>query len=172
MRLLRHKRRVQRPLGYAVILFTIGDNTFAIGAAAVNEIQSLQELQPVGVTPRQFGKVRHTLTRDGRRYWVVDGNVHFGVMPTHSTRVLLLGPSPVALKVDGIVRMTEIGKVLPLPQAFQGDERNWYLGLALVDDTVVPLVNPEVFLSHYDLTSLEQSFPAAIATSDAARITA
>ena len=159
MRLTRYKKKTQRVSGLPVILFTIGDNTFAIGAAAVNEIQSLQGMQPIGAQPRQFGKVRHTLTREGRRYWVVDGNVHFGMMPTHSTRVLLMGESPVALKVDGIVRMTEIGRVLPLPRAFQGEERDWYLGLSLVDETVVPVVNPLALLSHYDMVALEQSTP-------------
>ena len=157
MKLLRNKKRTQRTSGYPVILFTIGDNLFAIGASAVNEIQSLQGMQSIGTHPRQFGKVRHTITREGRRYWVVDGNVHFGMMPTHSTRVLLLGASPVALKVDEIVRMTEVPRVLPLPRAFQGDERNWYVGLSLVDGAVVPVLNPEALLSHYDMVFLEQS---------------
>jgi len=168
VRLGRQKRRVQRSLAFPVILFTIGDNTFAIGAAAVNEIQSLHGMQPLAGSPRQFGKVRHTLTREGRRYWVVDGNIHFGMMPTHNSRVLLLGNSPIALKVDGIVRMTEIARVLPLPRAFQGKERDWYLGLALIDNTVVPVINPEVFLSHYDMTALEQ----AVAMGEAERVTA
>ncbi len=156
MRLARNKKKVQRAHGYPVILFTIGDSLFAIGASAVTEIQSLQGMQAIGSQPRQFGKVRHTIVREGRRYWVVDGNVHFAMMPTHNTRVLLLDESPVALKVDAIVRMTEIGKMLPLPKAFHGEERNWYRGLALVDGTVVPVVNPSALLSHYDMTALEQ----------------
>ncbi len=168
MRLPRQKKKIQRATGFPVILFTIGDNTFAIGAATVNEIQSLQGMQSIGSQPRQFGKVRHTITREGHRYWVVDGNVHFGMMPTHSTRVLLLGSVPVGLKVDAIVRMTEIARVLPLPEAFSGEERQWYLGLALVDGTVVPVLNPDSFLSHYDLTSLEQS----IAHSEPLEVTA
>jgi chemotaxis signal transduction protein len=161
VRLPRHKKRIERSSGYPVILFTIGDNLFAIGAAAVNEIQSLQGMQPLGAQPRQFGKVRHIMLREGRRYWVVDGNVHFGMMPTHSTRVLLLGSTPVALKVDAIVRMTEVARVLPLPQAFQGEERNWYTGLALLDSTVVPVISPDALLSHYDMTALESLVASA-----------
>jgi hypothetical protein len=80
--------------------------------------------------------------------------------------VLLLGSVPVALKVDAIVRMTEVQRVLPLPQAFQGEERNWYTGLSLVDETVVPVVSPDAFLSHYDMTALE-----SLAT-ELARVTA
>ena len=157
MRLTRQKKRAQRATGFPVILFTIGEQLFAIDAAVVNEIQSLQGLQTLGSQPRQFGKVRHTVTREGRRYWVVDGNVHLGMMPTHSTRVLLLDHSPVALKVDAIVRMTEIPRVLPLPHAFHGEERHWYKGLALIDGTVVPVINPDSLLSHYDMAALEQS---------------
>ena len=164
MRLTRHKKRAQRVPGFPVILFTIGEQLFAIDAAVVNEIQSLQGLQPLGAQPRQFGKVRHTVTREGRRYWVVDGNVHLGMMPTHSTRVLLLDHSPVALKVDAIVRMTEIARVLPLPQAFHGEERHWYKGLALIDGTVVPVISPDSLLSHYDMTALEQSLLTLAAT--------
>lgn len=156
MRLTRNKKRAARANGYPVILFTIGDNMFAIGASAVTEIQSLQDMQPIGGQPRQFGRVRHTITREGRRYWVVDGNVHFAMMPTHSTRVLLLDENPVALKVDAIVRMTEIARILPLPHAFHGEERHWYRGLALLDGTVVPVVNPGTLLSHYDMVALEQ----------------
>lgn len=157
MRLVRNKKKAQRANGYPVILFTIGESMFAIGAAAVTEIQSLQGMRAIGGQPRQFGKVRHTITREGRRYWVVDGNVHFAMMPTHSTRVLLLDETPIALMVDAIVRMTEIGRMLPLPKAFHGEERNWYRGLALVDGTVVPVVNPGALLSHYDMTALEQA---------------
>jgi chemotaxis signal transduction protein len=159
VRLPRYKRRAQRSSGLPAILFTVGDNTFAIGAAAVNEIQSTEGMRSLGGPQRQFGKVHHTLTREGRQYWVVDANIHFGMMPTRSTRVLLLRESPVALKVDGIVRMTEIIKALPLPQSFLGDERNWYLGLTLIDGTVVPVVNPVTLLSNYEMATLEQSAP-------------
>ena len=171
MRLTRQKKRVQRAAGFPVILFTIGEQLFAIDAALVNEIQSLQGLQPLGTQPRQFGKVRHTVTREGRRYWVVDGNVHLGMMPTHSTRVLLLDHTPVALKVDAIVRMTEISRVLALPHAFHGEERHWYKGLALIDGTVVPVINADSLLSHYDMTALEQNL-LTLASAESERIMA
>jgi chemotaxis signal transduction protein len=140
-----------------VILFTIGDTTFAIAAAAVNEIQALQETKSF----TSIGKVRSTLEREGRRYWVVDANLHFHMPPTNSSRVLLMNESPVAVKVDGIERMTEMGKLLPLPNAFQGDERHWYLGLALLGGKVIPVVNPAAFLSHFELSALEMSVPVA-----------
>jgi chemotaxis signal transduction protein len=170
VKLPRQIRKTHRAQGYAVVLFTVGDCTFAIGASAVNEIQGLQELEPIGAELRvaRFGKVRHTLLREGRRYWVVDSNIHFHVTETTSTRVLLLADSPVALKVDGIVRMAEIARIIPLPQSFCGEERNWYMGLALVDGNVVPVLNPNAFLTHFDMTALEAAIPPPIVDGDMA----
>jgi chemotaxis signal transduction protein len=153
---MRQRPKKHRTQGEAVVLFVVGDHTFAIAASAVSEIQGLQDLKAI-VAPSKFGKVHHTVVRDGRRYWVVDANLHFQMLPTQSTRVLLLTESPVAVKVDAIVRMTEIGKLHPLPNAFQGEEKNWYLGLTVIDKSVVPLVNPAAFISHYALSELEAS---------------
>ncbi len=160
MRLQRQNRRKHRGTKtQPVILFVVGEHTFAISASAVTEIQSTQEMKPLASQMFRYGTVHHTITRDGRRYWVVDANIHFAMMPTHSSRVLMLAESPVAVKVDAIVRMAEIGKLLPLPQSFKGDERNWYLGLTLLDGMVVPVVNPASFLSRFDMESLEKTAP-------------
>lgn len=124
-----------------VVLFTIGDTTFAIAAEAVSEIQSYQG---PGVA-RQYQKVRREKLRDGHEYSVVNANQHFRILPTQSARVLLLAGSRTAVAVDSIERMAEIARVLPLPMAFSGEEREWYRGLALVGGKVVPVVNPESF---------------------------
>jgi chemotaxis signal transduction protein len=158
VRLTRQNRHKHRgPQMHPVILFVVGEHTFAILASAVIEIQALQEMQPLMSHAFRYSKVHHTITRDGRRYWVVDANIHFSMMPTQSTRVLMLAETPVALKVDAIVRMAEMAKMLPLPDSFTGDERNWYLGLTLMNGTVVPVVNPSSFLSHFDMNALEAS---------------
>lgn len=146
-----------------MILFTVGDTTFAISASAVSEIQGLEEMKGFG----SLGKVRNTLVREGRRYWVVDANTHFHMPPTASSRVLLLSESPVAVKVDAIDRMTELSRMLPLPNAFRGDERHWYLGLALIGSSVIPVVNPNSFLSNFELNSLELSSHVLKATEPA-----
>jgi chemotaxis signal transduction protein len=156
--------------GHPVILFTIGETTFAIAASAVNEIQGLAEMKAIPY--RQFGKVRHTLEREGRRYWVVDANIQFGMLPTHSSRVLLLNEWPVAVKVDAIERMTEITRMLPLPKAFQGDEQIWYAGLAVIDGKVIPVVNPLGFLSHHQLCALEENEARAMRVNETAEATA
>jgi hypothetical protein len=78
----------------------------------------------------------------------------------------MLAESPVALKVDAIVRMAEMTKMLPLPRSFQGDERNWYLGLMVMNDTVVPVVNPASFLSHFEMNALEAAVPGNVRVSE------
>ena len=152
-----------------MILFVVGEHTFAISASAVTEIQSTQEMKPLASQMFRYGKVHHTITREGRRYWVVDANIHFAMMPTQSSRLLMLAESPVAVKVDAIVRMADIGKMLPLPQSFKGDERDWYLGLTLLDGMVVPVVNPASFLSRFDMEALEKTSPVC---AEAAGVTA
>jgi len=132
---------------------------FAIMAEAISEIQGLQDMKPLESQFFRFGKVHHTITRDGRRYWVVDANIHFGLLPTQNTRLMMLSEAPVALKVDSIVRMSEMTKLVPLPHSFQGDERNWYLGLTVLSGKVIPVVNPAAFLSHFDMNALESSSP-------------
>jgi chemotaxis signal transduction protein len=153
-------------------LFVVGDHTFAISASAVTEIQALEELKPLASQVFRYSKVHHTITRDGRRYWVVDANIHFCMLPTHSSRVLMLAESPVALKVDAIVRMAEMSKLLPLPHSFKGDERNWYLGLTLMNGSVVPVVNPASFLSHFDMNALEAEAPTHISSAEPAGVMA
>lgn len=173
MRLSRQNRRRQRgPQSHPVILFVVGECTFAIVASAVAEIQSVQEMKPLESQFFRFGKVHHTIIRDGRRYWVVDANIHFGILPTQSSRLLMMAETPVAVKVDSIVRMAEMTKLIPLPHSFQGDERNWYLGLTVMNSTVIPVVNPASFLSSLDMRALEASTPAHTELSEPAGVTA
>jgi len=173
VRLPRQSRRKHRsPQSHPVILFVVAECTFAILATAVAEIQSVEHMKPLEAQFFRFGKVHHTLTREGRRYWVVDTNIHFGLLPTHSSRLLLLAETPVAVKVDSIVRMAEMTKLVPLPHSFLGDERNWYLGLTVMGGKVIPVVNPASFLSHLDMNSLEASSPLHSTTAETAGVTA
>ncbi len=144
----RHKPQDKRR-SEPVILFGIGDNSFAISANAVEEIRNLAGLAPCGAHfafPR-LGKIKFTLERNAKTYLVVDSNLHFRMLPSHSTRLLVLRHAPVAVLVDRIDRMMEIAVVHRLPKAFIGEERNWYRGLAVIQDQIVPLVKPESFLS-------------------------
>ncbi len=157
------KKPVHRP--EPVILFGVGDHMFAIAATAVEEIRNTEGLKSAGVSgDLRVPKVKFRLTRDGRTYYVVDGNQYFRELPAQATRVLVLRNSRAAVLVSHIDRMTEIGNVLPLPHAFRGEERTWYRGVTVLDPTgelptVVPVVRPESFLTAAELQMLESGEP-------------
>ncbi|HXE90288.1 MAG TPA: chemotaxis protein CheW [Terriglobales bacterium] len=142
-------RRSRSRRSEPVILFAVGPATFAIAAQAVDEIRSTQGLCPLELPAGQghLAKVRYTLERGSRTLYVVDVARHFRAGEAAPNRVLLLRDMPVALLVAGVDRMTEIVSVRALPRAFRGDERRWYRGLALIAEQVVPVVNPESFLT-------------------------
>lgn len=135
------------------ILFVVGEYVFAIAASSVAEIQIAKETDCC--TSGRAGTVSKTLLHDTKHYWVVDAHEYFSLSSTRSTRLLLLVDTPVALKVDSIMQMTILPKVLPLPLAFQGDDRNRYSGLALLEGRAIPVVNPASFLSAEGLCELE-----------------
>ena len=152
---IQHKGAAPRRQSEAVILFTVGGHRFAIAAGAVEEIRTMDGTQALPAGPgARLSKVKRVLEREQREYYVVDANAHFHIRASQATRVLLLRRSSTAVSVDGIERMTEIEALLSLPRAFQGDERRWYRGLALVDEQVVPVVNAGSFLSRAELALL------------------
>ena len=53
--------------------------------------------------------------------------------------------------------MTTMTRLQALPQAFCNEERTWYRGVTALDQNVVPVVNPEGFLSSEELALLELS---------------
>lgn len=148
-----------------VILFRVGEHLFAIAADSVAEIRSTDSLAgaamelPNSTVP----KVRHTAQRGGYSYFVVKASLHFRLPPTRPTLVFILRQTRIAVLVDAIERMASISKLTALPQAFCGEERQWYRGLALIDDRVVPVVEPAGFLSAREMEMLD----AAIANSTA-----
>jgi len=151
------RRATQR--GEPVILFRVGESTFAIAATAVDEIRNAQGLKPLRTAPDLTNsKVRYSLLRDGKFYFVVDATVHFKMLPARATRVLVLRNTKTAVLVGDIDRMTEVCGVHPLPNAFRGAERNWYRGLALLGaqpkHEVVPIVNPGAFLTKVEMQAL------------------
>ena len=156
MRIVRAENRKRLHRGEAVILFSVGGTTFAIAAAAVDEIRDLSGLEPlrVGYLNAKFNKFKYTLLREGRTCFVLDAATHFHLLPTRPSRLLLLRHLPAGVLVDGIDRMTEISALHALPRAFTGEERDWYRGLAVLKDNVVPVVKPEAFLTKAESTVL------------------
>src|SRR5262245_29568250 len=116
------------PSAEALILFCVGPHRMAIVAGAVAKIRKDR-----GLAPAEIGCTT-----------IVPAHELFGLPAGTGARLLALR-SGVAVRVDRVDRMVESVDVRPLPRAFQGAERDWYRGLAIVDDCVAPLVNPEAF---------------------------
>jgi chemotaxis signal transduction protein len=140
-----------------VILFNAGHRTFAIAAESVQEIRSTDSLGSAAVEMEQaeVAKVKHLVERGGRNYFIVNACTHFGLRITRPTLVLILRQIRAAVLVDGIERMEELATIHALPKAFRGPERDWYRGLAYLEDTVIPVVNPSGFLTHAEFERLD-----------------
>jgi chemotaxis signal transduction protein len=156
VRIVKAESRKRSHRGEAVILFSVGGTTFAIAAAAVDEIRDLSGMEPlhIGYLHGKFSKFKHTIQREGRTCFVLDAATHFHMLPTKAARLLVLRHMPAGVLVDSIDRMTEISSLHALPRAFTGEERNWYRGLVILKDAVIPLVNPEAFLTKAESTVL------------------
>jgi hypothetical protein len=57
--------------------------------------------------------------------------------------------------VDHTDRIIEIASLHALPRSFQGEERQWYRGLAMIDGRVVPVVEPSAFMARSEFTVLQ-----------------
>lgn len=143
--------------GETVILFSVAEYVFAASANAVREIRSIDSLSASASDISHAGvpKVRHVLRRSRKVYFVVDAGALFGLPPTRPTLVLVFRNLPIALLVDRIDRMETISILQALPAAFSGEERRWYRGLTLLDDCVVPVMNPAGLLTDAEGKLLE-----------------
>lgn len=142
-----------------VVLFIVANQMFAVAADSVHEIRSTDSLAGAAseIENPELPKVRHTIDRSGRIYYVVNAGVHFGLPVTRPSLVLILRQFRAALLVDRIDRMAEIPGVYPLPLAFTGDERRWYRGLAYLDDSVIPVVEPTGLLTPQEFQRLDRA---------------
>jgi chemotaxis signal transduction protein len=148
----------------AAIIFLVSRRFFAIAADAVQEIRSTDSIAGAAseFESADVPKVRHTIERAHRQYYVVNGCVHFALPIVRPTLVLILRQLRVAVLVDRIERMTELPSVYDLPLAFSGEERRWYRGLAQLDDHVIPVVDPRGFLTAEEFRRLESVPSAAV----------
>ena len=162
MRIQKKEARAKRSAPReAVILFTVGVTSFAIAAGAVEEIRGLEGLVPFAppFPLRSLARVKHTLERGKKTYFVVEAAAQFGIASSRPTRLLLLRHAAAAVQVENVARMAEIVTLHALPRAFTGEERRWYRGLAQIGDDVVPVVAPETFLSTAEVSLLRASAP-------------
>lgn len=139
-----------------VILFAVAAHTFAIAASAIEEIRSTDGFSSATseIALRNIPKVLHRLRRGRKWYYVVNACVHFDLPVSRPTLILVLRHSCVAVLVDQIDRMETISRLRVIPRSFSGPERVWYRGLTLIDDNVVPVLNPDGFLTQNELAQL------------------
>jgi len=141
-----------------VVVFAIGEDSFAISAAAIQEIRNTDSLGGLvmDLASALVPKVRHIIERDSKSYYVVSGFEHFRLPPSRPTTVLVLANTPTALLVDRIEEMSEMRTLVSLPRSFQGKERIWYRGLTILNGKVVPVVDPKGLLTTDELRGLAQ----------------
>jgi chemotaxis signal transduction protein len=140
-----------------IILFRASNQIFAISSASVQEVRSVDSLagSAVEINEISVAKVRHAIRRSDRNLYVVNAPLHFGLRPTPSALIFLLRKSRVALLVDGIEKMTTMTRLQALPGAFCQEERVWYRGLTVLDQNVIPVVNPAGFLTDEEISLLD-----------------
>ena len=157
-----------QPRTEQIILFRISGQNFAISSASVQEVRSVDNIAGMArdLSESPIAKVRHSIRRGDRTQYIVNGAVHFGLPPQPASLVFFLRRTRTALLIDGIDKMTTMTRLQALSLAFQGEERNWYRGLTALDQTVIPVIQPEGFLSLQELSLLESVQQSADARAD------
>src|SRR6202030_1346528 len=146
-----------------IILFRVSGQQFAVSSGSVQEVRSVDSLagSAAEITTPGLNKVRHIVRRGDKSLFVVNGALHFGLPVTSGLLVFVLRRTRTALLIDGIEKMTTMTRLQALPQAFCNEERNWYRGVTAIDQTVVPVVKPEGFLTPDELFLLDSSVPSS-----------
>jgi chemotaxis signal transduction protein len=146
-----------------IILFRVSAHLFAVSSASVKEVRSVDTLAGSAKEIAQTGvrKVRHIVQRGEHTLYVVNGAMHFGLPPFAPALVFMLRRTRTALLIDGIEKMTTMTRLQALPQAFCNAERDWYRGVTAIDQTVIPVVKPEGFLTPDELFALDTSLQPA-----------
>jgi chemotaxis signal transduction protein len=152
-----------------IILFRVSGQLFAVSSASVQEVRSVDSLAGAAaeIASPVLKKVKHIVRRGDKSLYVVNGAMHFGLPLTPGSLVFILRRTRTALLIDGIDKMSAMTMLQALPQAFCHEERQWYRGLTALDQTVVPVVNPEGFLTAEELALLDASMPTAEVPGDA-----
>jgi chemotaxis signal transduction protein len=142
-----------------IILFRVSGQLFAVSSGSVQEVRSVDSLagSAAEISAPGLKKVRHIVRRGDKSLFVVNGALHFGLPVTSGLLVFVLRRTRTALLIDGIEKMTTMTRLQALPQAFCNEERIWYRGVTALDQNVVPVVNPEGFLTSEEIALLEQS---------------
>ena len=160
------------PRAEQIILFRISGQLFAVSSASVQEVRGVDALAGMAseIPLSTIRKVRHSVRRGDSTLYVVNGGIHFGLPASAATLVFFLRNTRIALLVDAIERMTSMTTLQAMSHAFCHDERRWYRGLTALDQMVVPVVDPNGFLSLEELTLLENALAARNAAAAGERL--
>lgn len=148
---------VKPPRTEQIILFRSSTQVFAISSSSVQEVRSVDGIAGAATEIAEPGvsKVRHAIRRGDRNLYVVNVALHFGLPPSAPMLVFVLRNPRVALLIDGIEKMTTMTMLQALPNAFCHEERQWYRGLTVLDQNVVPVVSPDGFLTRSEFSLLD-----------------
>ena len=151
-----------------IILFRVSGQTFAVSSASVQEVRSVDTLAGAAkeISQPNLRKVRHSVHRGEHSLYVVNAALHFGLPASPAALVFVLRRTRTALLIDGIEKMTTMTRLQALPRAFCHEERDWYRGLTAIDQTVIPVVKPEGFLTADELALLDESTQEGDSESD------
>lgn len=142
-----------------IILFRVSGLLFAVSSSSVKEVRAADSLTTSAseVSHPSLRKVKHVVRRGAKPLFIVSGALHFGLPPAPAALVFVLRNTQTALLIDGIEKMTTMTRLQALPQAFCHEERQWYRGLTALDQSVVPVVAPDGFLTPEEIELLDAS---------------
>jgi chemotaxis signal transduction protein len=141
-----------------IILFRAGGQIFAVSSASVQEVRGIDTLGSAKeISHEHLPKVKHFVQRGEHSVYIVNAAMHFGLPLSTPALVFVLRNTRTALLIDGIEKMTTMSRLQALPQAFCHEEREWYRGLTALDQTVIPVIKPEGFLTPDELFLLDAS---------------
>jgi len=155
-----------------IILFRVSGQLFAVSSASVQEVRSADSMSGAAMEISAPGlrKVRHVVRRGDRSLFIVNGAMHFGLHAAEGALLFVLRKTRTALLIDGIDKMATMTRLQALPLSFCHEERQWYRGLTALDQSVVPVVKPEGFLSPEGLALLDAALLQADNTAAAAAL--
>lgn len=153
-----------------IILFRVSGQMFGVSSASVQEVRSVDSLAGVSMEINQptLRKVRHVLHRGDKSLYVVNTALHFGLPASAAGLVFVLRKTRAALLVESMDRMATMTRLQALPLAYCLEERRWYRGLTALDQAVIPVVNPDGFLTDEEFALLDASVAPETPASEAA----
>jgi chemotaxis signal transduction protein len=158
------------PRSEQIILFRVAGQVFAVSSGSVHEVRSVDSLAGVSTEINQpaIRKVRHVVHRGDKSLYVVNTAMHFGLPASSAGLVFVFRKTRTALLVDAMDRMATMTRLQALPLAYCHEERQWYRGLTAFDQTVIPVVNPEGFLTPEEFALLDASLLPPVETQQTA----